>query len=126
RRPCTARPVAGAGPVTVPLHGAAGPQPSRRDGCGRGGPDQTAGRLLQQSAPWSLPGQATLGRPGQEPAWRRRPVRGRSLMATPKRDAVLAAAEELAREAAVGIAEPDTVGAHVGFVMDQDRVGTHY
>ncbi len=47
-------------------------------------------------------------------------------MATPKRDAVLAAAEELAREAAVGIAEPDTVGEHVGFVMDQDRVGTHY
>ncbi|WP_114907314.1 DUF3027 domain-containing protein [Ornithinimicrobium murale] len=47
-------------------------------------------------------------------------------MASPKRDAVLAAAEEAAREAAVAIAEPGTVGDHVGFVMDEDRVGTHY
>lgn len=47
-------------------------------------------------------------------------------MAKPKRDAVLAAAEELAREAAVAIAEAGTVGEHVDFVMDEDRVGTHY
>ncbi|WP_256838485.1 DUF3027 domain-containing protein [Ornithinimicrobium faecis] len=47
-------------------------------------------------------------------------------MAVPKRDAVLAAAQEAAREAAVAIAETGTVGEHVGFVMDEDRVGTHY
>ena len=47
-------------------------------------------------------------------------------MALPKRDAVLAAAQEAAREAAVAIAETGTVGEHVGFVMDEDRVGTHY
>ncbi|WP_109473393.1 DUF3027 domain-containing protein [Ornithinimicrobium cavernae] len=47
-------------------------------------------------------------------------------MAAPKRDAVLAAAEEAAREAAVAIAEPGTVGEHIAFVMDEDRVGTHY
>lgn len=47
-------------------------------------------------------------------------------MAAPKRDAVLSAAQDLAREAAVAIAEPGTVGDHVGFVMDEDRVGTHY
>ena len=47
-------------------------------------------------------------------------------MPAPKRDAVLAAAEEAAREAAAAIAEPGTVGEHVGFVMDEDRVGTHY
>lgn len=44
----------------------------------------------------------------------------------PKRDAVLAASQDAAREAAVVIAEPGTVGEHVGFVMDEDRVGTHY
>jgi hypothetical protein len=44
----------------------------------------------------------------------------------PKRDAVLAAAEDAAREAAVAIAEPGTVGEHLAFVMDEDRVGTHY
>lgn len=47
-------------------------------------------------------------------------------MAAPRRDAVLAAAQVAAREAAVAIAEPGTVGEHVGFVMDEDRVGTHY
>lgn len=47
-------------------------------------------------------------------------------MAAPRRDTVLAAAEERAREAAVAIAEPGTVGEHVGFVMDEDRVGTHF
>ena len=47
-------------------------------------------------------------------------------MAKPKRDAVLADAEESAREAAVAIAEPGTVGEHLDFVMNEDRVGTHY
>jgi len=47
-------------------------------------------------------------------------------VAKPKRDAVLADAEESAREAAVAIAEPGTVGEHLDFVMDEDRVGTHY
>lgn len=47
-------------------------------------------------------------------------------MAVPKRDAVLAAAQETAREAAVAIAEAGTVGEHVDFVMDEDRVGTHF
>lgn len=47
-------------------------------------------------------------------------------MAAPRTDSVLAAAEEVAHEAAVAIAEPGTVGDHLGFVMDEDRVGTHY
>lgn len=47
-------------------------------------------------------------------------------MAAPKRDAVLSAAVETAQSAAVAIAEEGTVGDHVGFLMDQDRVGTHY
>lgn len=47
-------------------------------------------------------------------------------MAAPKRDAVLSAAVEKAHEAAVQIAEEGTVGAHLGFEMELDRVGTHY
>lgn len=47
-------------------------------------------------------------------------------MASRRADSVLAGATEVAREAAVAIAEPGTVGDHVGFVMDEDRVGTHY
>lgn len=47
-------------------------------------------------------------------------------MAAAKSDAVLAAAVEEAREAAVGIAEPGTVGEHVEFVMEDERVGTHF
>ena len=43
-----------------------------------------------------------------------------------KPDAVLFAAVDLAREAAVGIAEPDTVGDHEGAVMDAERLATHY
>ena len=43
-----------------------------------------------------------------------------------KPDAVLFAALDLAREAAVGIAEPDTVGGHEGAVMDAERLATHY
>lgn len=47
-------------------------------------------------------------------------------MALPRRDTVLASAIELAKEAAVAIAEPGTVGHHAGFEMEEDRVGTHY
>lgn len=45
-----------------------------------------------------------------------------------KPDAVLTsqAARELAQEAAAGIADPGTVGDHVAFVMDAERLGTHY
>jgi hypothetical protein len=43
-----------------------------------------------------------------------------------KADATLAAAVELAREAAVSIAEADAVGTHLGMEMDQDRLATHY
>jgi hypothetical protein len=43
-----------------------------------------------------------------------------------KADAVLFDAVDLAREAAVGIAEPDTVGEHEGAVMDAERLATHY
>lgn len=43
-----------------------------------------------------------------------------------KPDKVLLDAVELAREAAVGIAEPGTVGAHAGAVMLGDRLAMHY
>ena len=43
-----------------------------------------------------------------------------------KRDAILFAAVDLAREAAEGIAEPGTVGEHVDAVMDDERLATHY
>lgn len=46
-------------------------------------------------------------------------------MAAPKTDAVLAAASELARTAAEEIAEPGTVGEHLGTVAEGDRVLTH-
>jgi len=42
-----------------------------------------------------------------------------------KRDAVLIAAVEVAREAAESIAEPGTVGEHLGAVMDAERLATH-
>lgn len=42
-----------------------------------------------------------------------------------KRDAVLVAAVDVAREAAEGIAEPGTVGEHLGVVMDGERLATH-
>ncbi len=47
-------------------------------------------------------------------------------MATPKHDATLAGAVDLAREAAVGIAEAGTVGEHLGMEMDEERLATHY
>ncbi len=46
-------------------------------------------------------------------------------MAT-KADAILAAAVDQAREAAESIAEPGTVGEHMGMVMDAERLATHY
>ena len=47
-------------------------------------------------------------------------------MATPRSDAQLAAAVDLAREAALTIAEPDAVGEHVGMSIDGERLATHY
>jgi hypothetical protein len=46
--------------------------------------------------------------------------------ASPKRDAVLAAAVDLARAAAESIAEPGAVGDHLGMEMDEERLATHY
>lgn len=43
-----------------------------------------------------------------------------------KVDAILFAAVEQAREAAESIAEPGTVGEHLGAVMDAERLTTHY
>jgi hypothetical protein len=47
-------------------------------------------------------------------------------MAGSRDDAVLAAAVDLAREAAESIAEPGTVGDHLGMELDAERLGTHY
>ena len=47
-------------------------------------------------------------------------------MPTPKHDPVLAAATDLAREAAQSIAEPGAVGEHLGMEMDEERLATHY
>lgn len=44
----------------------------------------------------------------------------------PKADKVLAAAVDVARAAAESVAEPGTVGAHVGMSPDAERLGTHY
>lgn len=44
----------------------------------------------------------------------------------PKEDAVLAAAVEQAREAALTVARETAVGEHVGFRMDAERLGTHF
>jgi hypothetical protein len=44
---------------------------------------------------------------------------------TPRADAVLTSAVDLAREAAQEIAEPGTVGEHVGAVVEEERVATH-
>lgn len=46
-------------------------------------------------------------------------------MPAPKTDAVLTGAVEVARAAAAEIAEPDTVGDHLGAVTEADRVVTH-
>ncbi|HET7475426.1 MAG TPA: DUF3027 domain-containing protein [Dermatophilaceae bacterium] len=47
-------------------------------------------------------------------------------MPTPRPDAVLFAAADLARAAAEEVAEPGAVGEHLGAVMAGDRVATHY
>lgn len=47
-------------------------------------------------------------------------------MPAPKEDAVLAQAVDQAREAAASIAEPGTVGDHLGMEMDDERLATHY
>jgi hypothetical protein len=46
-------------------------------------------------------------------------------VAAPRSDAVLTSAVEVARLAAEEIAEPGTVGDHVGVAMEGDRVATH-
>ena len=43
-----------------------------------------------------------------------------------KNDTILFAATEQARQAAQEVAEPGTVGEHLGAVMDDERVATHY
>ncbi len=43
-----------------------------------------------------------------------------------KNDATLSAAVDEARSAAEAIAEPGTVGDHLGMEMDEERVATHY
>lgn len=47
-------------------------------------------------------------------------------MAAPKEDPTLLAAADLAREAAESIAEPGTIGDHLGMEMDDERLATHY
>lgn len=47
-------------------------------------------------------------------------------MAEPKTDKVLLAAADVARAAAVAIAEPETVGEHVGMAQESERLATHY
>lgn len=43
-----------------------------------------------------------------------------------KPDATLVAAQELAREAAVAVAEPGSVGEHLGVQMEGERLATHH
>jgi Protein of unknown function (DUF3027) len=47
-------------------------------------------------------------------------------VAAAKPDPTLLAALDLAREAAEAIAEPGTVGEHLGMEMDDERLATHY
>ena len=56
----------------------------------------------------------------------KKPKADRPRVDKPKVDKVLAAAGDLAREAAESIAEPGTVGEHVGMSPDAERLGTHY
>ena len=56
----------------------------------------------------------------------RKPARAeRRVARAPKADATLAAAADEARAAAETIAERGTVGAHVGMVMEAERLATH-
>ncbi|MBA2695907.1 MAG: DUF3027 domain-containing protein [Ornithinimicrobium sp.] len=47
-------------------------------------------------------------------------------MATPKTDATLTGAVEVARAAAAEVAEPGTVGEHLAVLAEADRLVTHY
>lgn len=44
----------------------------------------------------------------------------------PKPDAVLESALDIARDSAEAVAHPRGVGSHLGFVMDSERLGTHF
>lgn len=48
------------------------------------------------------------------------------MAAVAKSDKVLEGAVELARDAAVSVADPDTVGDYLGLTMVHERVGVHY
>jgi len=43
-----------------------------------------------------------------------------------KSDSALAGAVDLARDAAIAIAEPGAVGAHLEVIMEAERLATHY
>ena len=45
---------------------------------------------------------------------------------TPKTDAVLLAASDLARSVLEGVAEPGTIGAHLGMDLLEERLGMHW
>lgn len=49
-----------------------------------------------------------------------------AVKSSPKVDSTLVDSLGLAREALVGIAEPGTVGEHLGMTMVEERLGTHY
>ena len=44
----------------------------------------------------------------------------------PRPDATLSAAVDVARAALEAVAEPDTVGEHLGMTMEEERLATHY
>jgi hypothetical protein len=47
-------------------------------------------------------------------------------VAEPKTDKVLLEAADTARAAAVAIAEPNTVGEHIGMAQEAERLATHF
>lgn len=53
------------------------------------------------------------------------PARSARTVRAAKRDAVLAAAVDLAREAALEVSGGDDVGAHLGYTDDGERLGSH-
>lgn len=54
------------------------------------------------------------------------PERSSSRTRSVRKDAVLEAAVELARQAAQAVAHPRDIGEHVGFTMESERLGTHW
>ena len=101
-------------------------KPPEEHGRHRRGRHQAPRRRLQLAAPRTLPRQGARqqGRPGAarlaRPSWRPDvPVARRP---TP----TLRARVDLAREAAASIAEPGTVGEHLGMEMVDERLATHY